>query len=340
MNHEHWDHIYLSPHLDDAALSCGGLIATQTVRGERVLVVTLFTAGLEPGNLPSHLRRMPAAWGCSGIDPFAIRRSEDSTALPRLGADYRHVGWQGALYRRGENGRFLYRGLNYFGPIAQGDAGLQARIMHLLQDLRRDHPDAMFYAPLGIGVHVDHALVYAAARRLAGPICFYEDMPYVLLGNIAPPILRLLAALSDRLPAARGYSGGQIAPPVARLQSRPGLHSGPRLTLVASRIAQGERWLASLYAINLAAKVDAVLDYRSQPHAFWDRKPGPPRPGPLCRPPRAGRRRPVGAPVAARPRPEPLTQAPAPAHSTRRLRIGRVDTAFPSGNRVHPSNPC
>ncbi len=264
MNYEHWDHIYLSPHLDDAALSCGGLIATQTARGERVLVVTMFTAGLEPGNLPAHLRRMHAAWGCGGIDPFVIRRLEDSTALRRLGADYRHVGWQGALYRRGKNGRFLYRGLNYFGRIAQGDAGLQADITHLLNELRRDNPDAMFYAPLGIGVHVDHALVYTAARRTPGPICFYEDMPYVLLGNLAPPILRLLAALSDRLPATHGYSGGHLAPPVARLQSRPGPHSGPRLTLVASRIAQGERWLSNLYAIDLPAKIDAVLDYRSQ----------------------------------------------------------------------------
>ncbi len=34
-------HIVLSPHLDDAALSCGGFIARMTAAGERVLVVNV-----------------------------------------------------------------------------------------------------------------------------------------------------------------------------------------------------------------------------------------------------------------------------------------------------------
>ena len=35
------DHLYLSPHFDDAALSCGGQIATWTAAGQSVLVVTI-----------------------------------------------------------------------------------------------------------------------------------------------------------------------------------------------------------------------------------------------------------------------------------------------------------
>ncbi|RMD73788.1 MAG: PIG-L family deacetylase, partial [Chloroflexi bacterium] len=34
-------HIVLSPHLDDAALSCGGFIARATALGEPVLVVNI-----------------------------------------------------------------------------------------------------------------------------------------------------------------------------------------------------------------------------------------------------------------------------------------------------------
>ena len=41
-------HIYLSPHLDDAALSCGGGIAAQRAAGERVLVVTFCTGAPAP----------------------------------------------------------------------------------------------------------------------------------------------------------------------------------------------------------------------------------------------------------------------------------------------------
>jgi enoyl reductase-like protein len=35
-------HIYISPHLDDAALSCGGLIANQIARGESVQAINIF----------------------------------------------------------------------------------------------------------------------------------------------------------------------------------------------------------------------------------------------------------------------------------------------------------
>ncbi len=39
-----YDHVYLSPHLDDAALSCGGAIARHVAAGQRVLVVTICSA--------------------------------------------------------------------------------------------------------------------------------------------------------------------------------------------------------------------------------------------------------------------------------------------------------
>ena len=42
-----YPHVYLSPHLDDAVLSCGGLIHRQVVAGQRPLVVTIF-AGTPP----------------------------------------------------------------------------------------------------------------------------------------------------------------------------------------------------------------------------------------------------------------------------------------------------
>ena len=43
------DHLYLSPHFDDAALSCGGQIATFTAAGQSVLVVTI-TGGDPPAD--------------------------------------------------------------------------------------------------------------------------------------------------------------------------------------------------------------------------------------------------------------------------------------------------
>ncbi|WP_322493922.1 hypothetical protein [Chloroflexus sp.] len=44
--HRSYQHIILSPHLDDAALSCGGSIAAAVAADEPVLVVTICTAAL------------------------------------------------------------------------------------------------------------------------------------------------------------------------------------------------------------------------------------------------------------------------------------------------------
>ena len=44
MKNELYQHIHLSPHLDDVAYSSGGSIYQLTQAGERVLVVSFFTA--------------------------------------------------------------------------------------------------------------------------------------------------------------------------------------------------------------------------------------------------------------------------------------------------------
>ena len=46
----HYDAIYLAPHLDDAALSCGGQIYQLTAVGKQVLIVTII-AGDPPQNV-------------------------------------------------------------------------------------------------------------------------------------------------------------------------------------------------------------------------------------------------------------------------------------------------
>ena len=70
---EHYAALYLSPHLDDAALSCGGQIAQATRQGRRVLIVTVMAGDppMEAGNdyiVSLHARwelDRDAAAGCS-----------------------------------------------------------------------------------------------------------------------------------------------------------------------------------------------------------------------------------------------------------------------------------
>ena len=64
--------VVLSPHLDDAALSCGGTLAEAGTRGGRALVVTLCTA------VPDARGRGSRRWA-AGLEPEGVlaRREED-----------------------------------------------------------------------------------------------------------------------------------------------------------------------------------------------------------------------------------------------------------------------
>ncbi|MGH2521295.1 MAG: PIG-L deacetylase family protein, partial [Anaerolineales bacterium] len=53
-------HLYLSPHFDDAALSCGGTIHQQTRQGERAVVVTVCAGDSPPGPLSAFAQTLHA----------------------------------------------------------------------------------------------------------------------------------------------------------------------------------------------------------------------------------------------------------------------------------------
>jgi LmbE family N-acetylglucosaminyl deacetylase len=178
-------HLYLSPHLDDAVLSCGGTIHGHRAGGEPVLVVTVFagetTAGLElsPFALEQHEH-----WG-DPPRPMALRRAEDAAALTLLDAEVRHLDYLDAVYRAGADGQWLYANEEaLWGKVHPADPmageGVEALVERLTGFISTVAP-VVVYAPLGVGRHVDHQIVHAAARRLLVGGCrvaFYEDYPY------------------------------------------------------------------------------------------------------------------------------------------------------------------
>jgi len=188
--HDGYDHIYLSPHLDDAALSCGGAIARHANAGARVLVVTLCTAGPPPaGPLSRFAQDHYLMWGLAPERAMAEREREDDLALERLDADTYRAGMLDAIYRMPEvyvdNDRL-------FGTPAADDSLLYAT-RQLIAALHGRVPRATFYAPLGVGNHVDHQIVYDAACEGAGAVmAFYEDFPYMLKSSALEQRMRAL----------------------------------------------------------------------------------------------------------------------------------------------------
>jgi len=142
--------IFVSPHLDDAVLSCGGGIARLAHSGELVTVVTLCTADQPVGAPLSPLaRRNHRSWA-AGDQPFAARREEDLCALLSLGAVAEHVGLLDAIYRRSPAGRPLYA--NPLGAPASEDLErfLPQVIAALKDSALGAHPDARVFCPAGL----------------------------------------------------------------------------------------------------------------------------------------------------------------------------------------------
>lgn len=177
-------HIYLSPHLDDAVLSCGGMIAQQARAGERVAMVTVCagTAPHPPADSPI-VRELHARWGLA-VDAPGMRRREDIAAARALGETVAAVHWDfpDCIYRVGMDGRALYPDEgSLFGEVRAGDPLVEA-----LAAIGGPPEGSMLYAPLAVGRHVDHQVARRAVEGWAMPaerIAYYEDYPYAGTGG-------------------------------------------------------------------------------------------------------------------------------------------------------------
>ncbi len=101
----HPQHLFLSPHLDDAVFSCGGQIVLLREQGASVHVVTAFTGDAPEPEAPlsDFAALLHALWD-AGDNPFAVRREEDRCALHLLGVTWTHLLYQDAIYRRPQSG--------------------------------------------------------------------------------------------------------------------------------------------------------------------------------------------------------------------------------------------
>jgi len=173
--------IVLSPHLDDAALSCGARIAQAVAVGRHAVVATFFTQDepLEPPSpLAADLRRW---WQLPAGEVMKSRRAEDLEACRRLGAEPLHLDLPEGPYRRDARGAILYPSLkSLFGAPAADDLPWRERLAAIVAGFAaRYGAEPELLAPLGVGGHVDHRLVRAAAELAGGDVAFYEELPYV-----------------------------------------------------------------------------------------------------------------------------------------------------------------
>ncbi len=210
--------LFVSPHPDDAALSCGGLIVRLRDAGAQVDIVTVFS-GSSPSDRLTPYQRLALGFGeqdrwepgtpdSTGptIEPtpdlaptpfevMDLRRAEDRTYARRVGANVLHLDLPDAVFRDYVGDPQL------LGEPRNDDPAPTAELGAVIRDLRPDR----VYLPMAVGGHVDHRLARRAGIELleaemidARKVHFYEDFPYAHNVSFDDP-----ARLDDEFGAAR-----------------------------------------------------------------------------------------------------------------------------------------
>ncbi len=170
--------IYISPHLDDAVLSAGGLIHDQARDGERVEIWTLVCGFSPEATLTPYAQLLHFQWGFSSAEETVrLRRAEDERAATIVGAKAVHFDFPDCIYRCDADGEPLYP-MDVFVEPHPAEADLPAQMTAAL--VGRIEPEDVLVCPLGIGGHADHLLVRKAIEGLNRPLWYYADVPYVL----------------------------------------------------------------------------------------------------------------------------------------------------------------
>jgi LmbE family N-acetylglucosaminyl deacetylase len=198
--------LFLQPHYDDVALSCGGTVAAWAAAGCEPRMVTVFASELVDGMVGEFAGRKHSRWNVADLDAVpATRRGEDERAATVLGCSVRWLGLPDAIYR---GDRYTSDASLYGAPHPE-ELALPEHLAEELLLLPEWRPGSQVFVSLGVGDHVDHQLVFEAGRRLAQlgvHVWAYEDLPY----GIHTP-----QGLASRLAKLAGAVQGPVVVPVA-----------------------------------------------------------------------------------------------------------------------------
>ena len=169
--------IYISPHLDDAVLSAGGLIYEQTRAGIPVEIWTCMSGFPPDAEVSSLAQSMHEQWGfASAEETIRLRRLEDDRAASILGAKTFHYDFLDCIYRRSASGDWEYPS-GVFDPPHASEADLPKQITRAIS--ARLHADDVLVCQFAIGSHVDHVIVRRAVEGLSLPLFYDCDIPYL-----------------------------------------------------------------------------------------------------------------------------------------------------------------
>ncbi len=157
--------VYISPHPDDAMLSCGGRILQN--RDKKQLVINVFTA----------IYKGKTEWDelCDlrNPHPMYLRIREDNKILSSLEVQCRYLNFlDQAVYKNIKD--------------KPRPKSIIEKIEFTLRKKLKKIPKAKLFFPFGLA-HQDHKVLREIGERIARDyhVCFYEDIPYALTDSIS-----------------------------------------------------------------------------------------------------------------------------------------------------------
>lgn len=175
-------HVFISPHFDDAVLSCGGTLHQLVKDGQMVWVMTMM-AGLFNDELPNTpiLEDLHQRWQ-AGDNPILARQKEDINALQSIGCEVIHIPLTDCVYRITDGVSLYPSEESLFGEVHPDDYAPK-----FLDEIGLPFKDEakMVYIPLGVGHHVDHQIIRDWGLRIVQEkpahigVKFYAEYPYL-----------------------------------------------------------------------------------------------------------------------------------------------------------------
>ena len=178
--------IFISPHPDDAVLSCAALLNKLSGKTE-VTIVTLFTKA-HSGPYTLSAKNFLHASDEKNADKLVEKRiKEDRAVLGKLAVKSIYLDLQDALFRlkpKKNLAGFFIPEFNHVYPtyrwhiikkISSNDPA-ESQLLKLLKPILRK--GSVIFAPYGIGGHVDHQIARKVSEKLSSDVILYSDFPY------------------------------------------------------------------------------------------------------------------------------------------------------------------
>lgn len=183
--------LFISPHFDDAALSCATLLEQLSGKTD-ITIVNVFTkAHAKPYTLSAKVSLQQSKVD-DALSLYKKREEEDKRVLSTFQLKITNLGLEDALFRRKKQTNFLGKilpELDHVYPTYRWHI-----IKHIVstdyafEELKKKlapykNKKIMIFAPYGLGDHADHRIVRKVCEELFDTIILYSDFPYNIRYN-------------------------------------------------------------------------------------------------------------------------------------------------------------